>query len=548
MDNTSCAPSYTSGSRESFRNYLRARYNGDEAMREFGIRSFDAVDLPHFDPIYYPPDAMRVVKDPLLQEWSKWRSWVIGEFLGQMRVHVHQLAPGSRFHAACGACDGLRYNQLFIHGIDTEDRIRNSDRCGMEESGWRPKVIAKKPSHDKVVMDERHPDQSRKQETVHVRISTDARWWKIFSNYGGMGHGGFWGEVDRAGKLVAVAHNFTFGAKPHHLGTIAPLAASPAMFDDIRDVIEWGNEHIDVLVGREERIAPIAVWRGTSTLGFIRHKPVWEACAIEQMLFENHLPFTILYDGGLDRFLANRTTLILPGTQCVSAHQVEVITDFVRNGGSLLLLGPAGTRDERTRVRQKFAFAHLFGRGLPNLEHIGPPHWVPELNWDAMPQELSATFGNGKVALIKEITSQTALDLSRDPYMPERQVMVTDILPPANETQIMRALLCLLASTPKKGAPRTAGVLVVPSVKTSRTTLCEYWRRGNDLIVCLANLWKNRAGGPAVIQLGPLGKGVRECTVHSLLQKKTQKLPVTNGAIRIKGIERFAAVEVKDVF
>ena len=575
MDNTSVHPSYTDSSRESFRDYLRARYTGDEAMRQFGIPGFDAVDLPRFDPVYYPPDAYRIVKDPILQEWARWRSRVIADFLGEMHALVHRLAPATRFNSGVGACDGLRYNQLFTHGMDFEDRLAVTDKSWMEESGWRPGVV-EQAGGGLVVKDERHPDQAGAGEK-RIRISTDARWWKIYSNYGGSGHGGFWGETDRASKLVALGHNFAFAHKAHHLGTVAPLAADRRMLDDIRDVVEWGNQHVAVLAGRETRVAPVAVWRGTSTLGFIRHTPVWEACAIEQMLFEQHLPFTILFDGGLERFCRStavsavsttgilpvsvagvspasssgsspangihgrdghethgqdaHATLILPGTQCVSDRQVQIITDFVQQGGRLLLLGPAGTRDERTRLRRKYAFEHLFGGQVPNLEHFGPPHWVPELNWGAMPGRLTGSFGKGQVAMVKTIAPVVPLDLTRDPYMPERQVMAKDILPPANEAAIMAELNNLCGPMPRVDAPRW--------------TLAEYWRRGKDLLICLCNLHKKKDGGPVTVHLGPYQ--AKEVVLHALLENDARTAPVVDGQVRLARLERFVAVEVKDV-
>ena len=435
IDNPSPPPSWTDMGRESFRSYLRRSYTQQEARREFGISSFDAVDLPRFDPIYYPPDAYRIVKDPLLQEWARWRSATVTEYLVEHRDFIRSRSPTTGF-SFNGGCDLLRYNALFDRGIDLEERLdRVAVNFGMEESFWRPAVVEKTPS-GQVVMAARHPDQARQAER-EVRISTDARFTKIKVNYGFSGGGGFWGEVDRPSKLVALAHTMTFAREASDFGTVGPLAADGRMLDDIRDVIDWGNQHIDVLTGRETTIAPIALWRGKSTLAFIRHTPVWEACAIEQMLFEHRLPFTILFDGGLEKFLAGREVLVLPGTQCVSDRQVRIITEFVQGGGKLLLLGPAGTRDERARLRRNYAFEHLFGGSIPSLEYFGPPHWVPELNWNAMPNRLTADPGKGKVVLVKSITPVAPLDLTRDPYMPERQVMVKDIVPPANEAAIM---------------------------------------------------------------------------------------------------------------
>ena len=159
----------------------------------------------------------------------------------------------------------------------------------------------------------------------------------------------------------------TFGQNAWHLGSIGPLAAHPAMADDIADIRAWGDAHMDLLRGRDRRIADVAVWRGTSTIAFIRHRPVWEACAVEQMLYENHIPFTILLDAVLEQGLADVRVLILPGTDCISDPQAKLITRFVEGGGNLLLLGTAGTRDERTRLRNRHAFEHLFGGKMPSL-------------------------------------------------------------------------------------------------------------------------------------------------------------------------------------
>ncbi len=535
MDNTVAPPCWSESCRESFRAYLRRKYASADLVREFGIPSFDAVDLPRFDPIYFPPDAYRIVKDPLLQEWARWRSAVMAEFLDQTRRLIQSIAPEARFCASAG-CDGLRYNHLFVHGVDFEDLLAAVE-VGMEESGWRPGAFeasaasGKSQAGRKIVMDERIALGSQAAQSAAVRVSTDSRWMKICTPYGKSGGGGFWGEIDRDSKLVALAHNFAFTQHATHLGTIGPLAAPARMFEDVADAIEWARAHAAVLSGREERIAPLALWRGTSTLAFIRHRPVWEACAVEQMLYEHHLPFTILLDGGLERFLDGREALILPGTECVSDRQAEIITQFVESGGSLLLLGPAGTRDERTRLRQRYAFEHLFAGGIPELEYFGPPHWVPELNFSAMPERLEGRFGRGRVVLVKRIVPPAALDLSRDPYMPERQVMPKDILPPANEEHILAELMGLLGD--------------VPRVEGPRWVLCEFWKRGRDLLICCANLRQGgapREGELLTVHLGRYRAG--SARVHSLFEDRPAEVALRDGRIELPAPKRFCAIEL----
>lgn len=530
LDNTVPPVFYSDSARASFRSYLRERYDEKTAIREFGIPCFDAVDLPHFDPIYYPRDAYRVVGDPILQEWARWRSRVTSDFCAKLRELIHSIAPEVKLSSASG-CDGLRYNQLFVRGVDFEDRIAALDETHMEESGWRPGVIEGASDLD-VIMDERHPLATEVGGSSPLRVSTDSRLMKILQNYDMGGHRGFWGEFERESKLVAIAHNMTFGRHGNGMGSVGPLAANEKMIDDIRDVIEWGNKHIDVLVNREDRVAPIAVWRGTSTIGFVRHIAVWEACAVEQMLYEQHLPFTILLDGGLEKFLEGRQLLILPGTRCVSEKQVELITQFVDRGGNVLLLGESGTRNERACVRTKYAFAHLFGGEMPELERIGPPHWVPSLDFSRVPASLRAQYGKGKVALVHKIEAPHELDLTRDVYMPERQVMPKDVVPPKNESDIMLHLDELY------GPERLRAV-------APRWTLCEFWKRGSDLVVCCANLRKGHDGGPVVVNLGDYS--AEKVSVHYMLENDTVERPVIEGQAVLDRLNYFAAVEVKGV-
>ena len=530
MDNTQFQPCYTDSAVASLRDYLRMKFADADPVREFGIPSFDAVDLPRFDPIYWPRDAYRVVKDPLMQEWACWRADLLAEFLGEMMAVVKAKAPRVLFGASSG-CDGLRTNQLFNAGVDFEKQLTVLDRSWMEEAGWRPGAYEPGGDARRVVMDQRIAIGSTPAESAEVRVSTDSRWWKLASHYGLRGHGGLWGEVDRDAKLIALAHNFAFAADPTDLGAIGPLAAAPGMFDDVADVIEWGHANPSALAGRDDRYGPVVVWRSTSTQAFIRHRPVWAACAVEQMLYERHVPFTIALDGVLEACLTSATLLVCPQAECISDAQAETIIAFVRCGGALLLLGPCGTRDERTRVRRGWAFTELFGESMPDIEHFGPPHWVPELDFSAMPETLSASFGDGHVAFVREITSAGPLDETRDPYSPERKVAPKDILPPANADEIMSAV--------------TSRVGDLPRVEAPAWTLCEFWRRGSDLLVACANLSRGRPGGPVTLHLGDLTGA--SAAVHEWFSPP-RPAEITGGAVRVDAPGRFCAIEVAGVF
>lgn len=532
IDNTfGSGISYTKRSVESFRRYLREQYKDADPAKLFGIPSFDKVDLPHFDPIYYPPDAMRIVKDPLLQDLSYWRAQTYHRWITEIRKVVMDAQPHARYAVSAG-CDTLRYNHLFNNGIDYHLALRGADLVTQEESGWRPRVFLQQPgSSPQAIQDGRNPDAAAATEAEGLRVSTDARWTKILGNYGRKTGFGFWGEFDRIDQEIAAAHGLTFAARAFDFGTVGPLAAHRDQLGHLKPMIEWAGRHLDLLDGRDERFCGAAVWRSTATNAFVRHTPVWACCALEQMLFERHLPFTILLDANLDNWLIGRRALFLPMSSCVSDEQAALIDAFVRQGGGLVLLGDAGTRDERTRVRERHAFGQMLpGEALQKLERIGPPHFVPEVNVGALREVVRAEYGAGRVSLVPRMTPRKPLDLTRDPYLPWRQVVPADVQPPANDQEIWDEILWVM------GRPSPL------RVDGPRHTLCEFWRCGEDMLVCMANLHPSHDGGPVTLHLP--GHRDEKAQVFRLYEDAHQDIAIADGQFTLESVPRFVAIRI----
>lgn len=531
MDNT-IPPgiSYTQRSVEAFRSYLREKHADQDPVRLFGIPSYDKVDLPRFDPIYWPFDAYRIVKDPILQEICYWQAKTYAWWTGEIGKVVKDVKPDARFVISCG-CDTLRQNILWSNGIEYHQAIHAADMTSQEESFWRPRVFIKQnASQHQVILDGRNPDAQETRQTQSIRVSTDARWTKILGNYGRKGGFGFWGEFEKVDQEIAAAHGMTFAGNAFDFGIVGPLAAHKNQIDHLRPMMDWAGKHLEILDGRDERFSAAAVWRSTATNGFVRHTPLWASCSLEQMLFESHLPFHILLDNNLEDWLLGRRALFLPMTSCVSDAQVQLITEFVRQGGGLLLLGDAGTRDEWTRVRERHAFGEMLpGDALTQIEQSGPPHFVPEVNIGKLKQIVRAEFGQGRVSLVPRITPVKPLDLTRDPYSPHRKVAPDDIIPPANEQEIWQEILWVMARPPLR-------------IDGPRHTLCEYWRQGEDLLICCANLHPTSDGGPVTLHMP--GQRDQKALVYQLYQEGAREAAITGGQLRIESLPRFAAIRI----
>jgi hypothetical protein len=79
-------------------------------------------------------------------------------------------------------------------------------------------------------------------------------------------------------------------------------------------------------------------------------------------LSHDHQPFECLYDWHLcPDALAGARVLVLAGAAALSDAQIDLIRDFVRQGGGLVATGEASLCDEYGRRRRDFGLADLFG-------------------------------------------------------------------------------------------------------------------------------------------------------------------------------------------
>jgi hypothetical protein len=91
--------------------------------------------------------------------------------------------------------------------------------------------------------------------------------------------------------------------------------------------------------------------------------------ALSRMLSDEQIPHVALIDEDLTRErLKDLKALILPEVPLMSEAQVEIITDYVKNGGGLVIIGETAACDEYGRRRKEsYGFSKLMG----NLEPWG---------------------------------------------------------------------------------------------------------------------------------------------------------------------------------
>ena len=94
---------------------------------------------------------------------------------------------------------------------------------------------------------------------------------------------------------------------------------------------------------------------------------MYNLSASARFLEEQHTPYEVLILGHPDIFddapqldrLSRYKELIIPNADCISDRQAKTISDWVRQGGHLVLWGEVGTRDEELRRRPSPVFTEL---------------------------------------------------------------------------------------------------------------------------------------------------------------------------------------------
>jgi hypothetical protein len=138
---------------------------------------------------------------------------------------------------------------------------------------------------------------------------------------------------------------------------VAQPGSNNPVSDTLAPFVEFFHRRRDLL--RSARlIADVAVLRSFPSQVFADSKQANLTYRVEQTLIDNRICFQIIYDQQLDD-LKRYSLLILAGCVAMSDKQVEQIERYVRAGGKVCIVGPAGTHNEWMLPRGKSAFDDL---------------------------------------------------------------------------------------------------------------------------------------------------------------------------------------------
>ena len=125
----------------------------------------------------------------------------------------------------------------------------------------------------------------------------------------------------------------------------------------------------------------------------------------EQVLIQCKIPFDIIYDDNL-KDLSKYSVLILANQECLRDDQLELIREFVRQGGGLVATENSSLFDEWRRERESFGLKDLFGLERPTsiismrMQDGGAMESIEEFEMRQAGKTIKNQVGKGKVAYI----------------------------------------------------------------------------------------------------------------------------------------------------
>lgn len=116
-------------------------------------------------------------------------------------------------------------------------------------------------------------------------------------------------------------------------------------------------------------VADVAVLRNWPSMAYSINATYVPATLMEQVLIQHKIPFDLLFDEqlkNLDRYGA----VILAGQECVANAQVQLLLDYVRRGGTLVITGNTGEFNEWREKRHKNPFLPARSEGSGRIIYI----------------------------------------------------------------------------------------------------------------------------------------------------------------------------------
>lgn len=325
----------------AFRDYL-AKHNPNPRER-FG--------LPHFKHVRIP--SRWIAKDPVWQEWIRFRIDLMGRRLQEMREFVHRTKPGAALvtYEDCPALWRKDRTRLLPDNGDYLD-------LAVAESHDMPQVLDRE-----LVTKVRH----LKEANAIGRIALSTDWLRSAKGSIMLPTDPKPVELDMAECLACGGHMLTatWALRSGDKRDGSAFFEQPAFYEAMKRYMGFNRSNESLYVGSQP-CANVWVYHSTWSLAF-NHSTAYNSV----LGFEQALLGRIAYQVAKEMRLAQlgpRDVLIVAAQTCLSNAECEAIRAAVERGCGVIITGDSGECDENFRQRERSPLPDLASK--PNVRYF----------------------------------------------------------------------------------------------------------------------------------------------------------------------------------
>lgn len=319
----------------AFHEFLRHKYPTKEAvMRRFGLPDVDWIRVNEWD-TPTQPDSLAVLNDPVLQEWVRFRCESLANYANDLSDYVKRLNPNV---AVLMNIKGVySWNRYWVNAVYHPLYAGHVDIVAFDTGGYDARLDA---GTGALVSQIRSYKMARE-----LGASCDAP----------------------LGDELLAAQYMAYGYETPVRGYAgAPWMGARAATTPI---LQFFRHYHDRYYTGTTNVADVAVLRNWPSMAYSINATYIPATLMEQVLIQHKIPFDLLFDEqlkNLDRYGA----VILAGQECVANAQVQLLLDYVRRGGMLVITGDTGEFNEWREKQHQNPFLPARAEGKGRIVYI----------------------------------------------------------------------------------------------------------------------------------------------------------------------------------
>jgi len=386
-----------------FRDWLQARYPQPEQwFFRSGLQLTRHVKIP----AYADPTRFDAFDQPVMQEYLRFASQLVGYYAAEMSTFIHGLNPET----------AIEFNP---QGITGANRVLGSAIDHAAILPWLDSYWSEEPNHASY--------------TADGRLISKIRSYKVGEQYQSQ-------MFAYTGAVLPNAERATSGRIDPRLTLAEAMAFNRQCLGDVGDPLackqypEAGRRYIRFfhdrfdLFEKTRSAAEVAVLRGFASMAYNNYTSHQQVGLAEQALIQSQVPFDIIEDHNLAD-LSRYRVLLVAHQESLSDEDLAAVRRFVSAGGGVVTTEGTAVYDQWRRLRPGDPRELLKGDRVVWLPRLAPriaipPHtnftnryWAPPGN---SAQLLDAIY--------KAAAGQTSLRITAPPsvaanvyYQPERK-------------------------------------------------------------------------------------------------------------------------------